>query len=106
MLGYTFERYREIEGITTTDLANQLGCSRAELQWMSLCRRPLGASFAKQTIEVAHRFAVDPRALVHVLRHVEVITALAQDADGVTAPGASHIQVAARDRFHDDEDGP
>ncbi|WAM23520.1 MULTISPECIES: hypothetical protein [Myxococcus] len=106
MLGHVFERYLAIEGITTTDLANQLGCSLEELHWMSLCRRPVGASFATQTIAVAHRFAVNERVLVRVLRHVEVIDALTSDTEGEAVTGASRIQIAARDRIHDDEDTP
>ncbi|MFP2958575.1 hypothetical protein ACLEPN_12190 [Myxococcus sp. 1LA] len=105
MLGHALERYRAIEGITTTDLADKLGCSLEELHWMSLCRRPLGDSFAKQTIAVAHRFAVDERTLVRVLRHVEVIDALTSGTEGEAA-GSRRIQIAARDRLHDDEDAP
>ncbi len=106
MLGHAFERYLEIEGMTSSALAQKLGCTPDVLQWMSLCRRPVGDSFAEQSEAVAQQFSVELRQLIRVLRHVEVITALNADSDEELAAENATIQLAARDRTHDDENSP
>ncbi|WP_426752951.1 hypothetical protein [Myxococcus sp. Y35] len=103
MLGHALERYRTIERITPTALATELGCTLEALQWMSLCRRPVGASFAEQTAAVAQRFSVDRRCLVRVLRRVEVIDALTMESEEEMDSEDSAILLAARDRTREDE---
>lgn len=103
MLGHVFARYREIEGRTHEELAAELGCSLEVLQWLSLCRRPEGERFAEHVIAIAKRFSVDPRRLGAVIRHVEVVNALARQREGGKAAHEGSLLLAARDRPKDEE---
>jgi hypothetical protein len=105
MLGHVFSRYRELEGLTHETLLAELGCSPEVLQWLSLCRRPEGERFAEHVLTIAKRFGVDPRRLATVIRHVEVMDALAPQQDGGGAARRGSLLLAARDRPKDEEPG-
>lgn len=104
MLGHAFARYRELEGRSPEELAAELGCTREVLHWLSLCRRPAGESFSEQAFTIAQRFAVEPLRLVTVLRRVEVVDALTALGEGEEAADEDALLLAARDRFHEDDD--
>jgi len=103
MLGHVFARYRQVEGRTDEELAAELGCSLEVLEWLSLCRRPQGERFAEHVLAIAKRFAVDPRRLGAVIRHVEVMNALAPQRDGGVVANKGSLLLAARDRPKDEE---
>lgn len=94
MLGYVFARYRELEDRTEVALATELGCTLDALQWMSLCRRPLGEALSEQASTIAERFSVKLRPLVHVLRRVDVLDALSERRG---SHGGNTLRMAARD---------
>ncbi|WP_342374555.1 hypothetical protein NVS55_24765 [Myxococcus stipitatus] len=103
-LGHAFARYRELEERTPEQLADDLGCTVEQTQWMSLCHRPEdGEGFAEQVGQIAKRFEVDLLKLARVLRRVEVIDALQlAGADG-EEPGEDSVLLAARDRSEEDK---
>ncbi|WP_205522625.1 hypothetical protein [Myxococcus eversor] len=90
-LGHAFERFREMERRTDSQLAVDLGCTEEQLQWLSLCRRPAGARFAMQAAQLAKDFEVNLTALVEILHHLEVVDALLRtraDENTDSVPGA------------------
>ncbi|MCP3098440.1 hypothetical protein LZ198_06060 [Myxococcus sp. K15C18031901] len=103
-LAHTFERYRQLEGLSEDALARELNCTRETLHWMSLCRKPEGEDFRAQVTAVAQRHDVSPLALAKVIRHVEIMNGFAESesaraANGDTAP----LRLAARENVEDDE---
>ncbi len=102
MLGQTFERYRELEGYSPEQLATQLGCTVESLQWLSLCRRPEGDSFAEHVLLIARRFALDASRLGAVLRHVQVMDVLVTSRDDGEGAAGNSLLLAARDRSDDE----
>jgi transcriptional regulator with XRE-family HTH domain len=105
MLGHAFERYRELEGCSQDELARQLGCTRDALRWLSLCRRPEGERFAEHVTAIASRFGLEVGPLVQVLRRVEVLGRLPDQAAADAAQEPSRTLMAAKDRSDDDETG-
>jgi len=103
MLGRVLERYRELEGCSSEQLATALGCTAEALPWLALCRRPEGEAFMEQVLVIAKRFALDPLRLSAVLRRVEVLDALGTRRDGGEAADADSLLLAARDRPEDEE---
>ncbi|QSQ14826.1 hypothetical protein [Myxococcus landrumensis] len=103
-LGHAFERYRELEERTPAQLAEDLGCTQEQVQWLALCHRPEeGEGFAEQVGQLAKRFEVDLLRLTRVLRRVEVMDALQlAGADGEEA-GEDAVLLAARDRSGEGE---
>jgi hypothetical protein len=105
MLGYVFERYRQLESRSEDALATELSCTQDTLHRMSLCRRPEDPNFEAQATAIATRFQVELSRLVHVLRRVQVMDAGAQRARDVPGAARTVMQVAARDHSRDEETG-
>ncbi|MCE9672621.1 hypothetical protein LY474_32920 [Myxococcus stipitatus] len=104
-LAYTFERYRQLEGLSEQALAHELNCTLDVVHWMSLCRRPDGEDFKAQVTDIARHHDVEPLALLKVIRRVGVVDALSmstRDGHGATRS----LQLAARDRMPDEEKKP
>jgi hypothetical protein len=98
-----FKRYRELEGCSEEKLAEELGCTREVIYWMSLCRRPEGEAFTEHVFTIAKRFSVEPLRLMAVLRRVEVMDALAPRPESGAAADEDSLLLAARDHSNDDE---
>lgn len=105
MMGHVFEQYRQLEGHSEEALARELGCSQDVLHWMALCRRPEESRFEEQATAIATRFSVELLPLVQVLRRVEVMGAIAQQARDVPEGERPAMRVAARDDSEDEETG-
>jgi hypothetical protein len=103
MLGRAFARYRAMEGYSSERLADELGCTVESLQWLSLCRRPEGESFAENVLTIAKRFALDPLRLSAVLRRVEVMDALFPPQTDREGAAGNPLLLAAQDRSEDEE---
>lgn len=101
-LAHTFERYRQLEARTAAELARDLGCTREVFYWLCLCRKPEGPNFDAQVTAITERHEVNRRALVDVIRHVEIVDALAADSNGEERP----FQMAARDRVPGEKTNP
>lgn len=104
-LAHTFERYRQLEERTEAELARDLGCTREVFYWLCLCRKPEGQDFDAQVVAITERHEVNLRALVDVIRHVEIVEALSKqvaDSNGEERP----IQMAARDRVPGEKTNP
>ncbi|GEN09145.1 hypothetical protein SAMN05443572_105400 [Myxococcus fulvus] len=99
-MAYTFEQYRQIEGINEDTLAEELGCTQETLHWMSLCRRPEGDSFSEQCTAIAQKFGVDRLMLMQVIRHVDVINAFSK---GTRSESTTTLRMAAQDHLPDEE---
>ncbi|MCP3169582.1 hypothetical protein [Myxococcus qinghaiensis] len=104
-LAYTFERYRQLEERTEAELARDLCCTREVLYWLCLCRKPEGPDFDTQVTAITERHEVNRKALVDVIRHVEIVEALSKQvtaANGEEPP----LQMAARDRVPGEKTSP
>lgn len=100
-LGHVFARYRDLEERSIEELAADLGCSLEVVHWLSLCRRPARDSFSEDVTAIANRFQVDPQRLGRVIQRVQVMDAFASASEHSSRD--STLQLAARDRTHDDE---
>ena len=105
MLGYVFERYRQLESRSEDALAKELGCTQDVLHRLSLCRTPEEPHFEEQVTAIARRFEVELLPLVQVLRRVDVLGELPPLTRDVPAGVTPPMQVAARDRSEDEETG-
>lgn len=97
-LGYLLERYRELEGRSIEQLAEELGCDAATLDWLALCRRPAGDKLEERVQEIAARYGLAPAPLAAVVRRVEVIQTMSSRSQG------SEIEPALRAARDQDEE--
>jgi hypothetical protein len=87
--------YAAAEGLDDAALAGRIGCHRARLAALLLCRRPdPGAGFRPDVQEIARHFGVDAARLAGIIRLAEGVEALR----GATERGAQGLMAAARDR--------
>lgn len=98
-LGWNLTRLAELEGTSSRELAAELNCDAATVQWLFLCRSPTGERFAEDVERIASRFSLDVKRLAGLIRRADAVTALA--AWGHDA--SEGILVAARDRQDDQE---
>ena len=93
-LGWNLTRLAELEGTSSRELAAELNCDAATVQWLFLCRSPTGERFAEDVERIASRFSLDTTRLAGLVRRADAVTALA-----ASDPAASEsILLAARDR--------
>jgi hypothetical protein len=102
-LGYVFEQYLKQEHKSVEQLARELDCPLEVLDWLALCRRPDEDRFAEHLGLIEKRFAVDPRRLAAVLRHVEVMEGLPEGGEDGASRDGSFLR-AARDHSDDETD--
>lgn len=100
-LGWCLSRLAELEGNSSRELAAELKCDAATVQWLFLCRSPVGERFTEDVEQIASRFSLDIKSLVGLIRRAHAVTALAARSHDVS----EGILLAARDR-EDDEDQP
>jgi orotate phosphoribosyltransferase-like protein len=91
----------ELEGTSNRELATELNCDPATVQWLFLCRSPSSERFAQDVERIASHFSLDAKRLAGLVRRADAVMALA--ASGHNA--SEGILLAARDR-EEDKDKP
>lgn len=102
-LGHVFEQYRKLQHKSAEQLAAELDCSLEVLDWLALCRRPDEERFIEHLHLIQKRFAVEPRRLAVVLRHVEVLEGM-PEVKGEGDAGERPFLLAARDHSGEDDE--
>jgi hypothetical protein len=96
-LGWLFGRYAEIENKNDAEIADLLGVSIQDLYRLHLCLRPRPAFFIQDIRHIAESFGVQPSLLSKLIRHVESLEEMKEEADSEIVCEAG-LMVAARAR--------
>ena len=96
-LGWVLVRYADAERKTDEELAELLAASMQDLPRLRLCLRPSLESFAADVQQVAEKFGLDAGRLAKVIRHVDALEGMADDAEAHEA-GEAGLLLAARAR--------
>jgi hypothetical protein len=105
-VGYALARFGKDEGKTREQLAAELGCEKAQLDWLSLCRRPDPLRFTEHVHEIAERYGLPALKLASIFRRVDALDALDTNTPEANSHGAKVILLAARDRSSGEGSGP
>jgi hypothetical protein len=100
-LGWSLSRLAELEGTSCRELAAELNCDAATVEWLFLCRSPSTERFAQDVEQIASRFSLDVKRLAGLVRRADAVAALAAP----THDASESMLLAARDRV-DDKDNP
>lgn len=92
-LGWVLAHYVSRSHATPQSLAAELGVSEKQMNNLALCLRPRPERFAQDIDAIATKFSVDRLALARIVRHVEAVARLVQDAES-----GSGMLLAARRR--------
>lgn len=95
-LGGVLRKYADIEALTDTGLANELGCSLDTIRRLCLCRRPTQDRLEADIAVICERFGIDPGRIVALIRRVQAVEALGSGAGADEEHDA--MLLAARDR--------
>lgn len=79
-LAAIFARYRAIERLDNEGIARQLGIAPDRLCALALCLRPRAESFLADVAAIAGKFGIAPGRLAAVIRHVDALAALGNNA--------------------------
>jgi hypothetical protein len=96
--------YARAEHLDDAGLADRLGCDRASLPALLLCRRPTGggAVFRADVEAIAERFALNALQLARLIRDADALESLGR----ATTDESGGLLAAARDRDPDVPDHP
>jgi hypothetical protein len=97
-LGRKLSRLAELENTSNYELAAELHCEAATVQWLFLCRSPTGERFAEDVQQIASRFSLDVNRLAGLIRRADAVTTLAVSGHD----SSEGILLAARDRENDE----
>lgn len=92
--------YARAVSLDDAELATALGCTRADLPSLLLCRRPTGegAVFRADVEAIARRFSLSAIRLGQIIRTADALVAF----EGAGSEARGGLLAAARDREHQD----
>jgi hypothetical protein len=96
-LGWIFGRYAQIETKDEAEIAELLGVPIEALHRLYLCLRPRQTSFIRDVRHIAENFDIESAVLSKVIRHVESMEEMKEEAGSDIANQAG-LMVAARAR--------
>src|SRR5258708_7434117 len=78
LLAVALHRYIEAEGLTWDQLAADLGCTKADLDAVAMCRPPRRDHFSADVTAIADQF-IEVMRLLPLLRRLQVLEAFRQE---------------------------
>src|SRR6266576_2984245 len=90
-LGWVFHQYTEMEKRTASEVAGALGVSTLNYHHLRLCLRPRPEVFAVDVQQVATSFAANAAELANIVRHVDALTAMREEAATIALPEAGWL---------------
>lgn len=100
-LAWVVRMHAEAEGRLTTDVLTQLGVAEDREPDFLVSLRPTGERFVDMLKAICARFGADERALLAVLRAVEVLDAFR--AGGPSSAGAADVGMLMAARMREEE---
>jgi hypothetical protein len=97
-------RYAASNRLDEDALAERLGCDRASLTHLRLCRspEPMPPQFFKDVQQIAARFALDPDRLAEIVRFGQALLAVSPPASEVLDDAPGYL-MAARDEESEEQ---
>lgn len=97
-LAWVVRSYAEAEGRPTVDVLAQMGVAENSAPDFLVSLRPTGERLAEMLKAICDRFGADERALLAVLREVEVLDAFRADSPSSAGATDAGLLMAARMR--------